>query len=290
MLAGIVSNIVHLGLDIAFVFWLQLGATGAALATSLSHWLTLCILLSMVMKKGYLRMEDLLRPPKWVDVAPTLRNGLLLSTRSLSAMSVVLFATQFVASFGPVASAAHEILRQIWVFSNQAFTSLDIATQSLVAYCLGRDDRASAAAVFKRTVVLAIGVAFLLTIALMIGRTALPSIFTKDAAVIGQVSIVMPLIAMLMPVDATSSVMDGVLLGSQEAAWLSRTMFLTSLVAALGLMICKSFNLGLLAIWASIKMLSVGRLIGNSWRLWSRQSPLGNHLRSDAQDAAIVGE
>ena len=200
-------------------------------------------------------------------------------------MSVLLFATRLVASHGPVASAAHEILRQIWVFSNQAFTSLDIATQSLVAYFSGQNDKAAAAAVFRRTLTLATSVAILLTLLLLLGRTWLPSVFTKDTAVIAQVSMIMPLIAVLMPVDAASSVMDGVLLGSQEAAWLSRTMFFTSSVAAISLFACKKFHLGIWAIWAAIKILSVGRLVGNSWRLWSSESPLGNHLHQEKESS-----
>ena len=40
-----------------------------------------------------------------------------------------MWATRLIAGFGAVGLAAHEILRQIWVFSNQAYTSLDIATQ-----------------------------------------------------------------------------------------------------------------------------------------------------------------
>lgn len=35
---------------------------------------------------------------------------------------------------------------------------------------------------------------------------------------------VLPLIALFMPLDAAASVMDGVLLGSQEAGWLGKTV------------------------------------------------------------------
>lgn len=115
-----------------------------------------------------------------------LQSGLFLSTRSLLAMSMLMWATRLIsAGFGAVGlagggaggvcraspwlpaqfrllaaclhprcvspparaptslpptpstrPAAHEILRQIWVFSNQSFTALDIATQSLVAFHL----------------------------------------------------------------------------------------------------------------------------------------------------------
>lgn len=274
--AGIVSNIFHLGLDILLVFGLGWGVVGAALATSLSHWVTIAILFAMVVKKGYLRPNDLARPPTWQAVAPMLRNGVLLSTRSLLAMSMLMWATKLIAGFGAVALASHEILRQIWVFSNQAFTSLDIATQSLVAFYLGRTDRASAAAVFRRTLTLTVAAGLAIMCLLLACQQTLPAIFTRDAAVIAQVSVVMPLIAVFMPLDAVASVMDGVLLGSQEAAWMSRTMIATSACCAVALMTCQRAGWGIMMVWACIKFLTVGRLIGNAWRLWSPQSPLGH--------------
>ncbi|KAL4526800.1 hypothetical protein Ndes2526A_g01231 [Nannochloris sp. 'desiccata'] len=242
LMAGVISNIVHLGLDIALVFWLGMGVTGAALATSLSHWATLIVLGALVMRKGYLKLPDLYTPPKWSDVAPTLKNGVFLSTRSILAMSMLMWATKLIAGFGAVSLAAHEILRQIWVFSNQAFTCLDIATQSLIAFYLGRDDKPSAAAVFR--------------------------------------PMVLPLIAAFMPLDAAASVMDGVLLGSQEAAWMSRTMIVTATCCAVGLTMGQRAGWGLLATWVVIKFLTVGRLIGNAWKIWSAESPLGKDFAS----------
>ena len=59
-----------------------------------------------------------------------LHNGFHLSTRSMLAMLMLLWSTKLIAGFGAVALAAHEILRQVWVLSNQAFTCLDIATQA----------------------------------------------------------------------------------------------------------------------------------------------------------------
>lgn len=155
-----------------------------------------------------------------------------------------MWATRLIAGFGAVGLAAHEILRQIWVFSNQAYTSLDIATQvraasparrraaagagrepwagqrgalsragqeqaggptrrllplcplllpalqSLVAFHLGKADRRSAAAVFRRTLSLAVFAGVVIMCALLAARTALPSVFTPDAAVVHQVELV----------------------------------------------------------------------------------------------------
>lgn len=286
LLAGIISNIIHLGLDIALVFGLGWGVSGAALATSLSHWVTLLILGALIIGKGYLRTSDLLTVPSWKDVAPTLKNGALLSTRSILAMSVLMWATKLIAGVGAIALAAHEILRQIWLFSNQAFTCLDIATQSLIAFYLGRGDRGSAADVFRRTLTLALFAGVVIAAGLLVAGGSLPAVFSRDAAVVQKAAKLIPLVAVYMPLDAAASVMDGVLLGSQEAAWMSRTMIATSTICALGLFICQQAHFGLFAAWIMIKMLTVGRLIGNSWRLRSPQSP----LRKEGQDGTkLVG-
>lgn len=275
LMAGILSNVVHLGLDVALVFWLGMGVTGAALATSLSHWVTVGVLLGMVVRKGYLRLPDLVRVPSWGDVTPMLRSGFFLSTRSILAMAMLLWSTKLIAGFGAVSLAAHEILRQIFIFSNQAYTSLDIATQSLVAFYLGRSDKQRATDVFIRVSQLALMASVVVMAGLLAGRASLPAVFTKDAAVVQLVIKVLPVIAVFMPLDALASVMDGVLLGSQQASWMSQTMVATSAVCACALLGAQAMGLGILSIWCVIKFLTLGRCIGNSWRLLSKDSPLG---------------
>ncbi|KAI3426457.1 hypothetical protein D9Q98_008824 [Chlorella vulgaris] len=277
--AGVVGNLLHLALILVLVFGLGWGVAGAGLATSLSHWAALSYLIGTVLSRGYMRFADLARPPAWRDVAPMLRNGVFLSTRSLLAMGMLMWATRLIAGFGAVGLAAHEVLRQIWVFSNQFFTSMDIATQSLVAFHLGKGDRRSAAAVFRRTLTVAVAAGVLITGGLLASQASLPAVFTKDAEVVRQVAMVLPLIAAFMPLDAAASVMDGVLLGSQEAGWLSKTMAITAGVCGIGLLFCQRQGWPLITIWAVIKFLTVGRLIGNTWRLWSPKGPLAGELR-----------
>jgi Na+-driven multidrug efflux pump len=65
---------------------------------------------------------------------------------------------------------------------------------------------------------------------------------------------VLPLIAAFMPLDAAASVMDGVLLGSQEAGWLSKTMAITAGVCGIGLLFCQRQGWPLITIWAVIKV------------------------------------
>ena len=67
-----------------------------------------------------------------------LQSGLSLSLRNVSSMVVILTATSMVTGLGAITMAAHEILRQVWIISIQAFMALDITAQSLVASYLGQ--------------------------------------------------------------------------------------------------------------------------------------------------------
>jgi hypothetical protein len=145
---------------------------------------------------------------------------------------------------------------------------------------------------------------------------------------------VLPLIAAFMPLDAAASVTDGVLLGSQEAGWMSRTMVVTAGACYAGLLLSQRMGWPLVTIWFVIKVrqadwrrweslptclvralmgacpalhaldprnkksgpsckladiekrlfvralqfLTVGRLVGNTWRLRSRHGPLATEL------------
>ena len=61
----------------------------------------------------------------------------------MTSMAVIVYATSMVTSLGAVTMAAHEILRQVWIISIQAFMALDICAQSMVASFLGHVSRLS---------------------------------------------------------------------------------------------------------------------------------------------------
>eukprot|EP00887_Chlorella_sp_A99_P007431 scaffold2.g7431.t1 len=284
LMAGLISNVVHVGLDVVLVFALGWGVVGAALATSLSHWLTLLILMGLVMQRGYLRSVDLRTRPRWAEVAPTMRNGLLLSTRSLLSMSMIMWATKLIAGFGAVGLAAHEILRQIWVVSNQLFTSLDIATQSLFAFYIGRNERRTAVGVFRRALALAV-VAGVAVCGLLVARsTAFPAMFSRDPAVVAAAATALPLIAAFLPLDAAASVMDGVLLASQKAGWMSKIMIVAASICTAGLVLCQRMGWPLLA----GVLLRDGRAIGRLVQPAVSSEQLGVQAPASVEQGEVV--
>ncbi len=67
-----------------------------------------------------------------------LQAGLAVSIRNVSTMGVILYGTTLVTSMGATSLAAHEICRQVFIFSIQLFSALDVTAQSLVASQLGK--------------------------------------------------------------------------------------------------------------------------------------------------------
>ena len=82
--------------------------------------------------------------------------------------------------------------------------------------------------------------------------------------------------------------MDGCLLGSQQASWMSRTMVATAAACGLALAGAQFWGLGIMAVWLIIKCLTIGRCIGNAWRLASPESPLGQMGRPPPPPAAAA--
>ncbi len=64
--------------------------------------------------------------------------GLAVSLRNVSTMGVILYGTTMVSTMGTATLAAHEIARQVFIFSIQFFSCLDVTAQSLVAAQLGK--------------------------------------------------------------------------------------------------------------------------------------------------------
>jgi Na+-driven multidrug efflux pump len=57
------------------------GVAGAALAATISQWVSCVMLLSLMFKRQLLHAADLLQPPRWHEVVPYLWKGAVLALR-----------------------------------------------------------------------------------------------------------------------------------------------------------------------------------------------------------------
>ena len=179
------------------------------------------------------------------------------------------------AEMGTVTMAAHEIIRQMWVFSLQGFAAINVTAQSLLATHLGNDDPNSAREVLQRLIQIALVAGTIIALALALPRDKLPLLFSSDLQVVEKVRHVMPLVVVMLPIDAVERTLEGGLLGCQQTDFIARNT-LVSAAACL-----TKLKLGFSAVWVATKVLIVVRFLGGFRRFTNPSSPIGDLRKSE---------
>ena len=276
LVAAVAANAVNLAGDFTLMLWLRWGVAGAALATAASQWVSAAVLVALLLRRKLLVWEHVSRgPPRAAELAPLAKAAAALSVRNVSTMGVIFLGTSMVSAAGAVSLAAHEVLRQLYVVSVQAFSALDVATQSLVASFVGSGDSRSAREVLVRALTMAVAVGGAVGVALALAAESLPAAFTADPAVAAAAAAVIPLVAAFLPVDAAAAVLDGGLLGASDTAWVARSTLAVSAVCLAALLGARAVGAGLFGVWAALKTLSTGRAVAAALRYSMADGPLG---------------
>ena len=153
-------------------------------------------------------------------------------------------------------SAAHAILLQLWSLVSYAVDGFAYATETTVGMWLGRGNEARAQASAGAALLWGVGAGTLFAMAYMVGVDAIVKLFTTDAHVQEIIRDLVWMIAFSQPVNALAYIFDGILIGATDTSYLSRAMFLSSvvftLVVALGWSV---WGLSLALVWWSAVVL-----------------------------------
>ena len=272
------TNLVNVAADYALIFghWgaPEMGVVGAAWAALLSSAVGLAIgLLALAAK-----YRDFLRQA----VGQLFDRGAMrhqISTNSyLLARTLCLLFSQFlllavVSRLGEVSLAAHAILWQIWGLVSYAVDGFAHAAETLVGNSLGAGDFTSARRVCRRIMMWGIGIGSCFAMAFGIGMNELAAVFTEHGEVVAAIVPLTPMLALAQPMNAAVFVFDGIFIGANDVAYLSRAMLIAALLfflPAVGLLVFQ-FEGGLQGAWLAYIVLMLGRLV----TLWKR-------YRSDA--------
>ena len=172
----------------------------------------------------------------------------------------------------------------------QGFTSLNATAHSLIAASLSRQRSGEAAGILARVAQLAVALALPLAVGLLVLRDTLPGVFTSDSIVIGEVAEVLPLLLVLLPLDALGTVLEGGacclpagacfcfvwdsqvllamlppmawssatcaggLLGAADTRWIASRAAVSSMLALGTLVAASTSHGGLLVVWTGMKV------------------------------------
>jgi len=220
------------------------GVAGAAAASVAAQWVgALWGVAAVRSKLGFSP-----RIP-WQHAPALLVVGWDLFLRTALLTVFLLLSTRVATRLGAAEGAAHQVVRQVWLFSAFLLDAYATAAQSLVGWFLGASKAALARRVASVACAWGIASGLLLTLAMLLLQDAVARAMVPVAA-----QSVFPgawlLLALAQPLNAVSFVTDGIHWGTRDYAYLRNAMFLATLCGGAGLTLVDDGPRALEAVWA----------------------------------------
>lgn len=260
---GCVANI---GLNALFIYGLGMGVAGSALGTVIAQ-AGMCAVYVLIALRAARRFHASFRPD-WAGVLTSAKTSgwLLLRNASLRASLIILVV--LATALGTTQLAAIQVAQSIFFALALALDSLAIAGQALIGLQLGAKAVDVVAAINRRLIAWGIGFGVVVGLILIAGSGLIPYAFSSDPGVIAVLTGLLPILAVSMPVAGYVFVLDGVLMGAEDARYLA----LAQLVAVIGYVLLLGPITGLVpgaqGLWAAFCLGFVGlRAITLGWRV-----------------------
>lgn len=223
-----VVNALNVLLDWLLIFGIgpfpELGVTGAALATTISHYIGMVITLYALHKKlGLTPKFDLHRCKRLLSIGwdMTIRTGLVIA--------FLLYCTRTATHAGAIEGAAHQGIRQFVVFNTMLLDTFAITGQSLTGFFKGKNDNAMIKQVIRHT----FGYSFItgiVTGGLMIAGADLFAEFLIPPESYSVFFAAWTVVAIFQPTNSLSYATDGILWGIGDFAFTRNAMCISCII------------------------------------------------------------
>ena len=262
-------NAVNATLAYVLIYPVGLGVAGAAIATLSAQSVGAAIFFWRGARRVRPWAGDGAWRPHWAPMRGLLQLSRSLLLRTASLYGVFFLSTSVAARMGTATVAAHQVAIELWMFLAMLLDSIAIAGQALTGRYLGMGDAARAEQVGRRMLVWGVGMGVVFGAAFWAGRALLPRIFTTDPAVLAGVAGIFVFVAAFQPLNGFVFVLDGILIGASDAAYLARSMVLSALCAVPMALLSLRYGWGLTGIWLGLSTLMVVRALTVGLRFYS---------------------
>ncbi len=264
LVIALASNLANLGIELVLVYGLHLGIAGSAWGTVIAQ-IGAAAAYTAIIGRAVRALHASVRPD-WQGIRAAAVVGSQLVVRTGSLLFALLLTTAIASRIGDTDVAAHQVVYEVWSFLALSLDAIAIAGQALVGRYLGADDPARTRAAARR--MLEMGVLFGTGVAIVViaTRTVLPSLFSDDAAVRQLAGTVLLVVGLLQPLAATVFVLDGILIGAGDTAYLALAMAGATVVYVPVAALVLATHHGLLALWGAIAVWMIARFAGMMWR------------------------
>jgi MATE family multidrug resistance protein len=212
------------------------GVRGAALASSISQWLGAMCVLWMVHRQLGLSCRLHAR-----DMLKLLRIGRDLFIRTGVLTAFLLLTTRAATQMGPEAGAAHQAIRQFFIFAALFLDAFAVAGQSLVAYFKGAEQFIVVKQVAWIVCLWSLLTGILLAAGMWAGRSFFVQWLVPDTA--ASVFLMSWLVsACFQPLNALAFATDGIHWGTGDFAYLRNMMLLATLAGGVAILSLKEMQ------------------------------------------------
>ncbi|KAL5201824.1 hypothetical protein ABZP36_036178 [Zizania latifolia] len=251
-----------------FVYSLNLGLNGAAIATIVSQYLGMFLLLWSLSKRAVLlppKIEDL-------DFVGYIKSGGMLLGRTLSVLITMTLGAAMAARQGTLAMAAHQICLQVWLAVSLLSDALAVSAQALIASSYANLDyeKVKEVTYFVLKTGVFVGVALGLVLFASFGRIA--ELFSKDPIVLQIVGSGVLFVSASQPINALAFIFDGLHFGVSDFSYSASSMITVGAISSLFLLYAPKV-FGLPGVWAGLALFMSLRMTAGFLRLGWRAGP-----------------
>ncbi|WP_336923403.1 MATE family efflux transporter [Aquipuribacter sp. SD81] len=207
-----------------------LGIAGSAWGTVVAQS-TMALWLVVLVVRGARRHDAPLRP-HGAGVLAAARGGVPLLLRTVTLRGALLATVAVAATTGAPSLAAHQVVFTCWTFGAFALDALAIAAQALTGRSLGAGDAEGTRATTRLMVRWGVGGGAVLGGLVAAASPVLPWLFSDSADVRAGITAGLLVVGATAPLAGYVFVLDGVLIGAGDGAYLARAGVLALLAYA----------------------------------------------------------
>lgn len=229
LVVAVAGNVVNLVLNVVLVYGVGpldgLGIAGSALGSVLAQVASAAALVLVVVAAA--RREGASLRPDIAGIRTAARSGVPLLVRTLTLRASLLVTTYAVVVTAQAATdeavpiATHQLAMTLWTFLAFVLDAIAIAAQALTGRHLGAGDVEAARAVTRRMVGWGVVSGVVTGLLLAAASPVLGALFTSDDSVRRALVPVLLVAAVAQPVAGVVFVLDGVLIGAGDGAYLA---------------------------------------------------------------------
>jgi putative MATE family efflux protein len=251
------TAVLNLALEVVLIYGFDQGIGASALSTVVAQTVAAAVYVGMIARAA--RRLGVERGPHPASLRTLVRMGrdLLIRTAALRAALVV--ATAVAARLGTVDLAAQQIAIEIWSALAFGLDAVAIAGQAMVGRALGAGDGAGARGAGRRMIEWGAVLGVVVGAGVLATRALLPHVFTGDPAVLDLAAFLLVWVALIQPLNGIAFVLDGILIGAGDMAFLARAMIGAAAVFIPPAVAVAALDLGIGWLWACIALLMATR-------------------------------